>query len=134
MFHRYLSLFILLSFTFLNSCGVIYFTPTIKTFERDEIKGASTRGPYYTSKYPINLNSERIVIKTKDRVLTDKVIKTTYLEREIDYIIDYKLGKIIFLRKIDSFDSNFDNNYIVIDYDYNQSMYWEKPSYNERIY
>jgi hypothetical protein len=84
MFHRYLSLFILLSFTLLNSCGVLYFTPTIKTFERDEIKTDSKDLLYQVSKYPINLNSERVTIETRDRTSlgrSGKIIKSNLFKK-----------------------------------------------------
>jgi hypothetical protein len=131
MFYRYLSLFILLSFTFLNSCGVIYFTPTIKTFERDEINADSKDLLYQVSKYPINLNSEIVTIETRYRTSlgrSGKIIKSTYLKRDLHYHVDYKSGKITFLEKIDKNNNDSESIFVVINYDYNKSMYWGNPS------
>jgi hypothetical protein len=117
MFHRYLSLFILLSFTFLNSCVITYLARPIN-IRIDEVRVDSTRGPYYTSRYPINSFSEKISIETRSIFFIGKITKKINLERNIDYIIDYNLGRIFFLRKIEAFDGEIHPNYINIIFTY----------------
>jgi len=86
-------------------------------FVKDEIPGDGTSGLYRFSNQGLVINSERIVIETRDRFRSEVIIDSKSLTRHIDYNIDYQEGTIYFRQPISSRDGNFNPIYIVADYE-----------------
>ena len=86
-------------------------------FIKDEIQGDGTSGLYRFSNQSLVINSEKIVIETRDRFRSEIIIESKTLIRHIDYNIDYQEGTIYFREPILSRDSNFNPVYIVADYE-----------------
>ena len=88
-------------------------------FVKDEIRGDGTSGLYRLSKKRIVVNSEKIIIETRDRFRSEIILSTKALSRHLDYSIDYHDGTLFFKEPIFSRDSNLDPIYIVVDYESN---------------
>jgi len=88
-----------------------------QAFVKDEIPGDGTSGLYRLTRSNIVLNSEKIVIETRDRFHSDVVLTTRILSRHLDYNIDYALGTLYFKEPIFTRDSSFNPNIIVVDYE-----------------
>lgn len=88
-----------------------------QAFIKDEIQGDGTSGLYHLSRSPIIINSERVVLETRDRFQGDEVVSTQVLQRYLDYDIDYLLGTIFFKRPVPSRDAEFNPVFIVVDYE-----------------
>ncbi len=89
----------------------------VNNFIKDEIQGEGISGLYRLSGSNIVINSDDIVIETRDRFRSDIIIKTESMRRYLDYSIDYTDGTIFFRRPIPSRDENFNPIYIVADYE-----------------
>jgi uncharacterized repeat protein (TIGR01451 family) len=88
-----------------------------QSFVKDEIPGDGTSGLYRLTRSNIVLNSEKIVIETRDRFHSEIVLTSRILSRYIDYNIDYELGTIYFKEPVTTRDGTFNPNIIVIDYE-----------------
>ena len=86
-------------------------------FVKDEIPGDGTSGLYRFSKQDLVINSEKIIIETRDRFRSEIIIDSKSLARHIDYDIDYQEGTIYFREPIHSQDTSFNPIYIVADYE-----------------
>jgi uncharacterized repeat protein (TIGR01451 family) len=82
-----------------------------------EIRGRGVSGYYTLPDKNIIVNSERVVIETRDRWHPDQVIKSETKTRFTDYSIDYDTGRILFKRPIPSKDNDNNPVYIVVDYE-----------------
>ena len=89
----------------------------INNFIKDEIQGEGISGLYRLSGKNIVINSDDIVIETRDRFRSEIIIKTETMRRYLDYSIDYSDGTIFFRRPIPSRDENFNPVFIVADYE-----------------
>ncbi len=65
----------------------------------------------------IVINSDQIVIETRDRFRSEIILKTETMRRYLDYSIDYSDGTIFFRRPILSRDESFNPVFIVADYE-----------------
>lgn len=90
---------------------------TTQNFARDEIQGNGTSGLYRLSQRNIVLNSEKIVIETRDRLQSQQRVESRFLTRHLDYDIDYANGTIFFRQPIPSRDTNFNPTFIVAEYE-----------------
>ena len=90
-------------------------TPT--RHRRDEIQGNGLSGPYVLGSRNLLANSERIVIETRDRLRSDRIVDSRQLIRHIDYDIDYAAGTLRFREAILSRNSSGDPILIVADYE-----------------
>ena len=90
-------------------------TPT--RHRRDEIQGNGLSGPYVLAGRNLLANSERIVIETRDRLRSDRIVDRHPLTRHIDYDIDYAAGTLRFREPILSRSSAGDPMFIVADYE-----------------
>lgn len=90
-------------------------TPT--RHRRDEIQGNGLSGPYVLGARQILANSERIVIETRDRLRSNRIVDTRRLIRHVDYDIDYAAGTLRFREPILSRNSSGDPIFIVADYE-----------------
>lgn len=95
----------------------IFASETNHAFVKDEIQGDGTSGLYRLSRKNIVMNSEKIVIETRDRFRSEMVISTRPLARHMDYNIDYDDGTLFFKEPIFSRDENLNPIFIVIDYE-----------------
>ena len=86
-------------------------------FIKDEIQGEGISGLYRLSGKNIVINSDKIVIETRDRFRSEIIVKTETLHRYIDYNIDYHDGTLYFRKPIPSRDENFNPVFIVADYE-----------------
>ncbi|MDH5710362.1 MAG: OmpA family protein [Gammaproteobacteria bacterium] len=86
-------------------------------FIKDEIPGDGTSGLYRFSNQNLVINSEKIVIETRDRFRSEIIIESKTLVRHLDYNIDYQEGTIYFREPIMARDANFNPVYIVADYE-----------------
>ncbi|MDH5611780.1 MAG: OmpA family protein [Gammaproteobacteria bacterium] len=86
-------------------------------FIKDELPGDGTSGLYRFSNKDLVINSEKIIIETRDRFRSEVIIESKTLARHIDYNIDYQEGTIYFRQPILSRDSNFNPVFIVADYE-----------------
>lgn len=89
----------------------------INNFIKDEIQGEGISGLYHLSGRDIVINSDNIVIETRDRFRSEIIIKSEVMRRYLDYSIDYSDGTIFFRRPIPSRDENFNPIFIVADYE-----------------
>ena len=90
---------------------------TDQAFVKDEILGDGTSGLYRLSRQNIVTNSEKIIIETRDRFHSERVISSRSLTRYIDYSLDPVEGTVYFKEPIYSQDENFNPIYIVVDYE-----------------
>lgn len=88
-----------------------------QNFVKDEIRGDGTSGLYRMRFNNLILNSEKVVIETRDRFRSEKILSTKPMTRHIDYSIDYDAGTIYFKSPVQSRDAKFNPVYIVIDYE-----------------
>ena len=86
-------------------------------FVKDEIRGDGTSGRYQLSQPDLVMNSEEIVIETRDRFQSEKIINSQPLQRHVDYDIDYADGTLFFKRPVPSKDDSFNPIFIVARYE-----------------
>lgn len=93
-----------------------FITETSNNHQHEEIQGDGTSGLYRLNASIIR-NSETIVLETRDRFRSDKVLVRRQLIRYQDYNINYSDGTLFFKFPITSRDREFNPNIIVVDYD-----------------
>ena len=89
----------------------------VNNFIKDEIQGEGILGLYHLRGKNIVINSDEIIIETRDRFRSEIIIKTEILRRYLDYSIDYSDGTIFFRRPILSRNESFNPIFIVADYE-----------------
>ncbi|MGB7405124.1 MAG: hypothetical protein WA906_05500 [Pacificimonas sp.] len=87
------------------------------TFGRAEIQGSGLSGPYRLGARNLVINSEKILIETRDRFRSDVILSSEPQTRHIDYDVDAVTGTIRFRRPIASRDANFNPIFIVADFE-----------------
>lgn len=95
----------------------VFVSDNNQQFVKDEIRGDGTSGLYRLSRKSIVLNSESIVIETRDRFRSEVIVSSRNMSRFMDYSIDYDDGAIYFKSPVGSRDENFNPNYIVVNYE-----------------
>lgn len=100
---------------------VVFATDTGQAFLKDEIEGDGTSGYYYLSGSDIVINSEKVVIETRDRLRNEVIVESKPLTRYLDYDIDYNHGTLFFKEPIQGRDRNFNPIFIVADYEVKNS-------------
>ena len=88
-----------------------------QTFVKDEIQGNGTSGLYQLSRKSIVVNSETVVIETRDRYKSEVIISDQPLSRYLDYSIDYDAGTIYFKSPVFNTDANLNPIYIIVRYE-----------------
>jgi uncharacterized repeat protein (TIGR01451 family) len=88
-----------------------------QTFVKDEIQGDGTSGLYRLSRNNIIINSDSIVIETRDRFRSEVILSTQPMSRFVDYSIDYETGTVWFKSPVFSRDANFNPIFIVARYE-----------------
>ncbi len=100
-----------------NVAATAFVADTPYRFRRDEIQGNGLTGPYQLAAKDILPNSERIVIETRDRLHSERIVDSVSLSRHVDYDIDYLSGTIRFREPVLSRSSNLDPQFIVAEYE-----------------
>lgn len=100
-----------------NLAATAFVADTPYRFRRDEIQGNGLTGPYRLGARNIVPNSERIVIETRDRLHSERIVNSVTLTRNIDYDIDYLAGTIRFRSPVLSRSSALDPQFIVAEYE-----------------
>ncbi|MBA3942435.1 MAG: hypothetical protein C0520_14610, partial [Sphingopyxis sp.] len=100
-----------------NVAATAFVADTPYRFRRDEIQGNGLAGPYQLGARDILPNSERIVIETRDRLHSERIVETVSLTRHVDYDIDYLAGTLRFRSPVLSRSSNLDPQFIVAEYE-----------------
>lgn len=100
-----------------NVAATAFVADTPYRFRRDEIQGNGLTGPYQLGAKDILPNSERIVIETRDRLHSERIVDSVSLSRHVDYDIDYLSGTIRFRAPVLSRSSNLDPQFIVAEYE-----------------
>lgn len=100
-----------------NIAATAFAADTPYRFRRDEIQGNGLTGPYQLGARDILPNSERIVIETRDRLHSERIVETRTLTRHIDYDIDYLAGTLRFREPVLSRSSGLDPQFIVAEYE-----------------
>lgn len=100
-----------------NIAATAFAADTPYRFRRDEIQGNGLTGPYQLGAKDILPNSERIVIETRDRLHSERIVDSVSLSRHVDYDIDYLSGTIRFREPVLSRSSNLDPQFIVAEYE-----------------
>lgn len=100
-----------------NVAATAFVADTPYRFRRDEIQGNGLTGPYQLGAKDILPNSERIVIETRDRLHSERIVDSVSLSRHVDYDIDYLSGTIRFRSPVLSRSSNLDPQFIVAEYE-----------------
>ena len=95
----------------------LFASETDQAFGKDEIRGDGTSGLYRLSRKNIVINSEKVIIETRDRFRSEVIISSRSMSRHIDYNIDYEAGTLFFKEPVFSKDENFNPIFIVIDYE-----------------
>lgn len=90
---------------------------TAQNFIRDEIQGDGTSGLYRLSQNDIVINSEKVVLETRDRFHSEQIVTTSTLQRHLDYDIDYAAGTIFFKEPVLSRDQDLNPIFIAVDYE-----------------
>ncbi len=92
-------------------------TESDQLFVKDEIQGQGTSGLYRLDHQNIVINSETIVLETRDRFRNDRVVATQSLVRNQDYNLDYYAGTLYFRIPVPSRDAQMNPIFIVADYE-----------------
>lgn len=100
-----------------NLAATAFVADTPYRFRRDEIQGNGLTGPYQLGARDVLPNSERIVIETRDRLHSERVVESVTLTRHIDYDIDYLAGTLRFRSPVLSRSSSLDPQFIVAEYE-----------------
>ncbi|HKW15216.1 MAG TPA: OmpA family protein, partial [Candidatus Krumholzibacteria bacterium] len=83
----------------------------------DDIPADGTSGFYYLTHAPIVENSERVIVETRDRYQSEKVIESHVMTRRRDYTINPYDGSILFMEPVSATDRNLNPNRIVVMYE-----------------
>ncbi len=95
---------------------------TRHSFHKDEIRGNGTSGLYRLKYGGLVINSDKIVIETRDRFRSELILSSRSLARHIDYSIDYDTGTLFFREPVFSQDEEFNPIFIVADYETKESQ------------
>ena len=92
-------------------------TRTDQAFIKDELRGDGTSGLYRLSRQPVLINSEKVIIETRDRFRSERVLSAQLLTRHLDYDIDYLNGTLFFKQPVQARDTELNPITIVVDYE-----------------
>ncbi len=95
----------------------VFAAETRQSFAKDEIRGDGTSGRYYLTKKDVVVNSEEVVIESRDRLRNEIIINSETLSRYIDYDIDYETGSLYFKHPVPNRDDDFNPVFIVARYE-----------------
>ncbi|HEY3174337.1 MAG TPA: hypothetical protein VGK94_01110 [Candidatus Polarisedimenticolia bacterium] len=90
---------------------------TPQTQARDELPGAGISGPYRLTRRPLVINSERLMIETRDRFHPERVLSSRVVNRYSDYDVDYEGGTLFFKQPVPFQDDDFNPIVVVAIYE-----------------
>ncbi len=93
-----------------------FFTETDFVTFTDDIPADGTSGFYYLSRAPIVENSERVVVETRDRFQSEKVLEARVMLRRRDYTINPYDGSILFMEPVPVTDRELNPNTVSVTY------------------
>ena len=91
------------------------------THRRDEFQGGGISGPYRLSSRAIITGSEVVSIEVRDRFRSEVIVTRRALTRFVDYDVDLLSGTISFKEPILSRDADLNPQFIVIDYELDET-------------
>ncbi len=94
-----------------------FVTKTDFVTRTDDIPAKGTSGFYYLRNAPIVENSERVIVETRDRYQTEKVLEARVMARRRDYTINPYDGSILFMEPVAATDRDFNPNVISVTYE-----------------
>ena len=83
----------------------------------DAMRGRGVSGYYYLSNAWIVEGSERVVIETRDRFMSGRILKRELKTRGVDYEVNYDLGAVLFKEPVPRFDEGFNPLFVVATYE-----------------
>jgi outer membrane protein OmpA-like peptidoglycan-associated protein len=95
----------------------VFAAETAEAFNRDDIRGDGTSGPYRLSNTAVIGNSDKVWIETRDRFDSSRVLSSQQLARFLDYSLDPVNGTLYFKRPVPSRDLEFNPVFIVVEYE-----------------
>jgi uncharacterized repeat protein (TIGR01451 family) len=96
---------------------VVFASESNQAFIRDELQGKGITGPYGLSRRNIVMNSELVIIETRDRFRSELILEKRELARHTDYDINYEQGTVTFREPVMQNDSTLNHNFIIIKYE-----------------
>ncbi len=97
--------------------ATVFAADTPYRHRHEELQGSGLSGPYGLGARDILANSEVVVLETRDRLRSDRIVDRKTLTRHIDYDIDYLAGTLSFRSPVLSRSSGLDPQFIVVDYE-----------------
>ncbi len=94
-----------------------FVTQTDLVTRTDNIPADGTSGFYYLSLAPVVENSERVIVETRQRYQTEKVLEARVMMRRRDYTINPYDGSILFMEPVPATDRDLNPNFIVVTYE-----------------
>ena len=94
-----------------------FLTQTDLVTRTDDIPADGTSGFYYLSAAPLVENSERVIVETRQRYQSEKVLEARVMMRRRDYIINPYDGSILFMEPVAVTDRDLNPNVIVVTYE-----------------
>jgi hypothetical protein len=94
-----------------------FVTKTDFSAHQDELPADGTSGFYYLGRAPVVEYSEQIVLETRDRYRSERVLDVRPMVRNRDYTINYFDGSLLFKEPVSSFDRDFNPVVIVATYE-----------------
>jgi uncharacterized repeat protein (TIGR01451 family) len=110
----------------------VFFSHNDQAQVKVELPGRGVSGYYYLPDTNLLVNSESIVIETRDRFHPERVVKSEPRTRYTDYTINYDRGRILFKRPVPSHDLDRNPVFIVIRYEVDGFKAKEYPVYGGR--
>ena len=100
---------------------------------RDEYQGGGISGPYRLSSRAIIAGSEVVTLEVRDRFRSEVIVSRRTLLRYVDYEVDLLSGTITFKAPVLSRDDNLNPQFIVIDYELDDTAGGEKWNAGARV-
>ncbi|HEU4365058.1 MAG TPA: OmpA family protein, partial [Candidatus Krumholzibacteria bacterium] len=94
-----------------------FVTRTDLVTRTDDIPADGTSGFYYLALAPVVENSERVIVETRDRFQSEKVLEARMMMRRRDYIINPYDGSILFMEPVPVTDRDLNPNIVVVTYE-----------------
>ncbi len=96
---------------------ILFSSRTNQAFVKDEFRGKSVTGPYILTRNNLAMNSEKVIVETRDRWRSERILSTTELTRHRDYQIDYQTGELYFRTPVYSTDFDLNPQYVIVKYE-----------------
>jgi uncharacterized repeat protein (TIGR01451 family) len=88
---------------------------------RDVLEPDGTSGPYLLARSPVVSRSETVIVETRDRFRSEKVLAREVKRRDVDYDLDPEAGTLLFNAPVSPFDPDLNPYRIVVLYESRES-------------